>query len=257
LYELTSLRWEVDDTVATLWMDRPPVNAFDQEMYVELKHFFDNITSIVPTARAVVITGAGRHFCAGNDLAEFPTITPENSPGRMKNIRDAYASIYDAPVPVIAAVGGAALGTGLCIAACADLIVAADDARFGLPEVNVGVMGGSRHAARLVPHQWVRYLHLTGEPLGAEEVHRLGGVLSVVPRERLLDEARALAAKVARHSPVALRFAKTALNHIEFSDIRSGYEYEQGLTGQMSGYADAKEAVAAFLEQRPPVYTGY
>jgi enoyl-CoA hydratase len=254
--EFESLRWEIEDGVATVWMDRPPVNAFTQSTYLEFTAFFRSAQDLLPGARVIVLTGAGKHFCAGNDLSEFPTLTPENSPERMRNIREAYEAVYDTPLPVVAAVNGAALGTGLCIAASCDLVVAADDARFGLPEVRVGVMGGARHAARLVPHMFVRYLHLTGQPLPAGEVARLGGTVSVVPAASLLDEARRVAGLVAQHSPVALRFAKQSLNRIEDMDLRTGYPYEQGLTGELSGHLDAKEAVASFLENREPVYTG-
>ena len=254
--DMKFLRWTVDGTVATVTMDNPPVNAVTVTMYEEIRQFFTDTDRYIPEARAIVLTGAGRHFCGGSDLSGFQTLTPENAPARMKLAREAFWSIYDSPVPVIAAVHGVAVGTGLAIAASCDLVVAAEGARFGLPEVGVGMMGGAKHASRLVPQALVRYLHLTAEMMPAEEVIRYGGVLSVVPPEKLLDEASAVAAKIARHSPVALRFAKQSLNEIEYRDLKGGYEYEQGLSGQLSAYADAKEAVNAFVERRTPQYTG-
>ena len=248
--------WSQDDTVATVWLDRPPVNAVHQEMYGEIRDFFRALDAHVPGARAIVLCGRGNHFCAGNDLAEFQTMTPANAGERMLKVREAFFAIYDAPLPVIAAVQGAALGTGLAIAASCDLVVAADGAKFGLPEVNVGLMGGAKHASRLVPQSVVRYMHFTGEPLPAEDLRRFGGVLSVVPHDNLLDEAYAVAAKIVRHSPVTLRFAKQSLNAIEYTEIKSAYAYEQGLSGELSGYADAKEAVNAVVERRPPIYVG-
>lgn len=250
------LRWKADGTTGTVWLARPPVNAVTQQMYAEIRHFFGRIEEYLPNARAVVLTGDGRHFCGGNDLAEFQTMTPDNAPDRMRAVRDAFWAVRDAPVPVIGAVHGAALGTGLAIAASCDLVVAAEGAKLGLPEVNVGMMGGAKHASRLVPQALVRYLHLTGEPLPVEEVARFGGILRVVPPERLLDEAYAVAAKIVQHSPVTLQFAKRSLNEIEYRDLKGGYEFEQGLSGDLSAYADAKEAVNAFFERRPPVYTG-
>jgi enoyl-CoA hydratase len=254
--QLEFLRCEADGPVGTVWLARPPVNAVTQEMYAEITELFGALDHYLPGVRAVVLTGEGRHFCGGNDLAEFRTMTPENAGERMRAVREAFWAIHDAPVPVIAAVNGVALGTGLAIAASSDLVIAAEGAKFGLPEVNVGVMGGAKHASRLVPQGLVRYLHLTGEPLPAAEVARFGGVLKIVPDDLLLGEAYALAQQIVRHSPVALRFAKHSLNEIENLGLKDGYEFEQGLSGELSAYSDAKEAVAAFFERRSPVYTG-
>lgn len=254
--EAQFLRWKVDGPVATVWLDRAPVNAVTQAMYGEITSFFGDLEQHLPGARVVVLAGSGAHFCGGNDLDEFCSMTPENAGERMRVVREAFWAIRDTPLPVIAAVHGVAVGTGLAIAASCDLVVAAKGARFGLPEINVGMMGGAKHASRLVPQALVRYLHLTGEPLPAEEVARFGGVWKVVPDDRLVDEAHALAHLMARHSPVALRFAKRSLNAIEYQDLKNGYEFEQGLSGELSAYADAKEAVAAFFERRTPTYTG-
>lgn len=254
--EFQHLRASLHGHVGTVWLDRPPVNAVDQQMYGEIREFFTHLDVHLPGARVVILAGHGRHFCGGNDLQEFRTMDPDNAGERMRRVREAFWAIYDAPLPVIAAVHGAALGTGLALAASCDLVVAAEGARLGLPEINVGVMGGAKHLSRLVPQSLVRLLHLTGEPMAAEEFARYGGVLAVVPPEQLLDEANAIAARMARHSPVALRYAKRSLNAIEYADLKSGYEYEQGLTGELSGHADAKEAINAAVERRAPNYTG-
>ncbi|MCW2718530.1 MAG: enoyl-CoA hydratase [Pseudonocardiales bacterium] len=254
--EFEFLRWSADGHVGTVWLDRPPVNAVNQQMYAEIRELFAHVDVHLPAARVLVLTGQGRHFCGGNDLEEFQTMDPGNAPDRMRLVREAFWAIYDAPLPVIAAVHGVAIGTGLALAASCDLIVAADGAKLGTPEINVGVMGGAKHLSRLLPQALVRLLHFTGEPLAAEEFVRYGGVLTVVPQERLLDEAYALAARMTRHSPIALRYAKQSLNAIEYADLKTGYEYEQGLTGELSAHADAKEAVNAFFEHRPPQYTG-
>lgn len=246
----------VEDTIGFVRLDRPPVNAVNGAMYLEIKRFFDDVESHLPGARVIVLRGRGRHFCGGNDLAEFQTMTPANAAERMRLVREAFWAVYDCPVPVIAAVHGAALGTGLAIAASCDLVVAAESARFGLPEVNVGVMGGAKHLSRLVPQGVVRRLHLQGDPVPAVELERYGGIAEVVPDDRLDDAARDLARSIARHSPVALRFAKRSLNAIEYLPLKEGYELEQGLTGELSAFDDAKEAVNALVERRTPVYTG-
>ncbi len=241
-----------------MWLDRPPVNAVNQAMYRELRALFADLEELARPAdlRAVVLAGRGPHFCAGNDLAEFRTLTPENSSERMREVREAFWAIYDCPLPVIGAAQGTSVGTGLALLACCDFIVAAVGARLGLTEIAVGVMGGAKHLSRLVPEPLMRWMFLSGDPLPVEELAPFGAVLAVVEPERLLTEAQQRARVISRHSPVAIRFAKRSLNRIEFSDLKQGYEYEQSLTGELSGYADSKEAVDAFFERRKPRYTG-
>ena len=250
------ITWKAEGTTATVWLDRPPVNAVNGEMYEEIKSFFGNIRHYLPKARAVVLTGAGRHFCGGNDLAEFQTMDPSNAAERMKAVREAFWAIYDNPIPVIAAVHGVAVGTGLAIAASCDLVVAAEGSRFALPEVNVGVMGGAKHLSRLVPQSMVRFMHYTGDLIGVEKLLPYGGILEIVPAEELLNSAQAVARSISRHSPLTLGFAKRSLNTIEYMDLKSGYEFEQGLTCELSGYSDSKEAVNAVVDGRTPVYSG-
>ena len=254
--DLTFIEWQVDGPVATVWLNRPPVNATDQQLYSEIRQFFGHVTDYLPDARVVVLAGRGKHFCAGNDLGEFRTMDPENAPARLKLAREAFWAIYDSPLPVIAAVHGVAVGSGLAIAASCDLVVAAEGARFATPEVNVGVLGGAKHLSRLVPQGVVRLMHYTGDLYPAEELLPYGGIVEIVPAEQLLGSAQALARSIARHSPVTLGLAKRSLNGIEYMELKPGYEFEQSLTRELSGYADSKEAVNAFLERREPVYTG-
>jgi enoyl-CoA hydratase len=252
----SNLALSLESHVATVTMRRPPVNAVDLPMYSELKQAFSNIRTLMPEARVAILTGEGKHFCGGNDLNEFATMTPDNAPVRMLQVREAFLAIYDCALPVIAAVRGVAVGTGVALAGSCDMVIAGQSARFGLPEIQVGAMGGAKHLSRLVPQGVVRRMHLTADMLTATELAPFGGIVKVVPDETLLEEAHGLAKRVARHSPVALRIAKRSLNQIEYMDLRSGYQFEQSLTAELSGYGDAKEAVAAFFEKREPVYTG-
>lgn len=254
--QLQFIEWREEGNIGTVWLNRPPVNAVISEMYVEIRELFGALADYLPQARAVVLAGRGRHFCAGNDLGEFRSLNPENAPRRMAQVREAFWAVYDSPIPVIAAVHGAAVGAGLGLAASCDLIVAADDAKFGLPEINVGVMGGAKHLSRLVPQGMVRLMYLTGELFDAQVLQSFGGIAEIAPTDELLATATALARSVARHSPIAVRFAKQNLNAIEYMDLKAGYAYEQGRTAELSGYADSKEAVNAYLERRAPVYTG-
>jgi enoyl-CoA hydratase/carnithine racemase len=251
---LTRLRTDLDAGVATVTMDRPPVNAVDLVMYRELRDLFADIDRIGPGVRAVVLTGQGKHFCAGNDLDDFATMDRDNVRERMFHVREAFFAIQDCAVPVIGAVAGAALGTGMAIAASCDFVVAAPDASFGLPELSVGVHGGVRHLSRLVSQPVARWMYFTGQRLSGEEMRALGAVIAVVPREELVARARAEARRIAAYSPTAVRMGKRGLNDIEFVDIRRGYEHEQGLTAKMMDHPDSKVALHASRSGEEPVY---
>lgn len=249
------LKTSVMDGVALVEMARPPVNAFDRDMYIEVAQLFSEPDSYLPNVAAIVLTGQGKHFCGGNDLDEFATMTPENGGERMWRVREAFFAIQDCPAPVIAAVRGAAVGTGLAVAASCDFIIAAEDASFGLPELRVGVMGGARHLARIAPQPLVRRMFLTSENMPASEFAAAGGAVVVCPTDRVVDVATAYARKIAAHSVPTVRIGKQILNRIETMTIRSGYEFEQGFTVSLSGAADSKEALGAFRERRKPAFT--
>ncbi len=248
------VRLDIADSIAHITLDRAPVNAVSQAMYEQIRDLFGRFDEVAPGAKAVILTGAGKHFCAGNDLNEFRSLDAVNAAGRMRIVRDAFASIYDCPVPVIGAVRGAALGTGLAIAACCDVVIAGESARLGTPEVSVGVMGGARHLARLVPEPVLRLMYFTAEPVPASHLLQYGSVVQVVPDEQLLDGAERLAQRMVRHSTAALRHAKESLNAIEWTELKAGYELEQRITGRLVGHADAREAVRALTEGRSPAY---
>ena len=248
------LEIEAGDGIVTVWLNRPPVNAVHVELYDELRQAFTYPDDLADDVRVMILAGRGKHFCAGNDLDEFATMTPANADERMWHVREAFFAIQDCPVPVIGAVQGTAVGTGLALAASCDYVIAADDARIGLPEITVGVMGGARHLARWVSTPTVRRAFFTGIPLPAAELHRLGAIHAVVPLAELRQAGLAEAAIVAGCSPTAMRVAKRGLNAIEHAGIKPGYAYEQRLTAQMSGHPDSKEALAASRERRDPKY---
>jgi len=239
-----------------VWLVRPPVNSVSQAMYREIAALFSDPDAHVPGVKAIILAGEGRHFCAGNDLHEFGTLTPDNSDERMAEVRAAFFAVQDCVVPVIGAVRGAALGTGLALAASCDFVVAADNARFGTPEVGVGIMGGARHLARLVPEPIVRWMYFTGDPIDVHRLRDLGGVVAVVPADELIAAASEQARRIVRHSNAAIRTAKRSLNGIETMDLQPGYIFEQSLTGELSAHPDSLEARRATLEQREARYTG-
>ena len=246
---------DVVDHVATVVLDRPPVNAITRATMREIASVFTEL-SADRDVRVAVFTAAGdRAFMAGVDLRAVDEVEPGTvDPGR--TARDAMWAITDCAVPVIAAVNGPALGAGLAFAACCDIIVAAEGATFGTTEINVGLLGASAHLSLLVGRHKARELFFTGEAVPVDELHRLGAVRSVVPRERLLDEAQELARTLAAKSPVALRLAKESMNRVEGLALKDAYRTEQDYTARLQGFEDAKEARAAFLEKRAPEWRG-
>jgi enoyl-CoA hydratase len=212
---------------------------------------------------AVVLTAAGtRAFSAGVDLTERarerqqpdPTAPRPLDPGRLW--REAQMSVIDCPVPVIAAVNGAAIGAGLGLVSCCDIIFASTSARFGLTEINVGLLGGGSHLLRMVGHHKMRRMFFTGELASAEELYRLGAVEAVVEPAALLPAALEMARAIGAKSPIALRLGKEALNRLEefLIPYEAGYRMEQDYTNRLSTFEDAREGTAAFVERRPPVW---
>jgi enoyl-CoA hydratase len=250
----SSFRWRQDGRIAIVEIHRPPVNALTQESYKELREFFSDPDRHGVSAHALVLTGSGKHFCAGNDLSEFETLSSQVSRINSFHAREAFAAIYDCPIPVVGAVHGAALGAGLVIAACCDILVAADDAIFGLPEISVGVAGGAKHLARMVPQNMVRRMFFTAERIDAATMLAFGGVSEVVPPDTLLSTAASLATTIAGHSPAALRMTKRVLNDIEYMDLLRGYELEQAVTDRLADHPDSKEAINASRQKRPANY---
>jgi len=252
------LTLELVDHVATITFDRPPVNAVDMESLAEIRDMFSTVADD-RDVRAVVFTAAGeRAFMAGADLKggidlrkvdDVPGWQVTDS-GRLA--RDAFWAVYDCPVPVIAAVNGAAIGSGLAFVALCDMIVAVPEARFGTTEINVGLLGASAHLHLLVGRQRAREMFFTGELVPAEELHRIGAVKELVSRESLLARARELAAVFVAKSPIALRLAKEAMNRTEFMPLKEAYRTEQDYTRRLMGFEDAEEARRAFVEKRPP-----
>jgi len=248
------LSMRAENGVLRVALDRPPVNAVHNEMYCEIAALFSSIGRRGDETRVVLLAGAGAHFCGGNDLDEFAAMTPATATELMWRVREAFFAVSECAVPVIGVVHGAALGTGLALAASCDFVVAASDARFGLPELTVGVMGGARHLGRIAPQPLVRRMYFTGEALTAAAMADAGGAVMVCEPERLAEEADRLAARVASFSPTALLVSKRVLDRIEWMDLRAGYEFEQAATERMSGHPDSKEALAAFRDKRAPVY---
>jgi enoyl-CoA hydratase len=242
-----------DQGVAEVLLDHPPVNALPSAGWA---HLAKTIRALGEdeTVRVVLLAASGKGFCAGVDIKELARdgrlITQVN-----RGCYDSFAAVYDCPVPVISAVHGFCLGGGIGLVGSSDIIIASDDATFGLPEIDRGAMGAATHLMRMFPVQKVRRMFYTGEPITAAEAYRLGAVESVVTRADLLPAARALAQNIAGKSPRAVRLAKWALNGIEIMDIKKSYRYEQGFTFEMYTSPDSQEARDAFVDKRAATFT--
>jgi len=252
------VRVEIKDHIATVTMDRPPVNAMSQSLVEGLAAAFDSFDDL-PEVRVAILTGAGKCFCAGADLkARGGSTTGVRRPGAQRTYsragREAFNSIMECPVPVIGAINGAALGGGLCMAAACDILVTSESATIGLPEVDVGLLGGGRHAQRMFGVYKARMLMFTGQRVTGAELYRRGIVEQCVPLDRLMEAAMEIAANIADKSPLTIRMAKKNMATVEFMNIRDGYRYEQDGTNALIHSEDSKEAVRAFLEKRKPVF---
>jgi len=248
---LSITRPEAHPGVLLVTIDRPPVNALSLALFKGLRDLFQTIGA-QRDVRAVVLTAAGRMFSAGADVKELSERTTEGQLARSVISRGCFDAIRRCEVPVIAAVSGAALGAGLVVASSCDLMVASETAVFSLPEINVGVMGGTRHTARLLPDKLVRYLALTGRKIDARTLQAYGGLNEVVAADKLLDCAFGIADEIARKSPAAIRLMKESINVTEDLPITEGYRIEQLFTTLASSMDESKEASAAFLEKRDP-----
>jgi enoyl-CoA hydratase/carnithine racemase len=210
--------------------------------------------------RCVVVTGAGdKAFCAGADLKERARMSAEDVHAFHDGLRRALRGIEQAPQPFVAALNGAALGGGLELALACDLRVAADGVQLGLPEVSLGIIpggGGTQRLARLVGVARAKDLVLTARRISAAEALAMGLVTQVAPRTRLLDEAVALAERIARNAPVSLRQAKRAIDGGLHLPLEEALELENQLYQDCLGTKDRLEALRAFAEKRPPVFTG-
>ena len=202
-----------------------------------------------PETRAVILAAAGRGFCAGVDIKEIQR-TPgyEALLGANRGCAAAFGAVYDCPVPVIAAVHGFCLGGGVGLAGNADIVIAADGATFGLPEVDRGALGAATHLARLVPQHKMRAMVYTGATVTAAELHRFGSVLQVVERSELRAAAREVAATVASKGATIVRRAKESLNGIDPVDVKRSYRFEQGFTFELNLAGIGDEARQAFVE---------
>jgi enoyl-CoA hydratase/carnithine racemase len=250
---------DVDGNVAEIVIDRPPVNAFSTELYQTVTSAFSNV-SLDGAVDVVLVRSANpKVFSAGADIRELERIIGSGrfdlDETRQAAARELSTSVLNCSQPTIALLNGPALGAGLVLAACCDLRYASANATLGLPEINLVRCGGAAQLKRLLPQGVLRELYFTGEPLSASEAAHHGLVNRVYPHgDALLEAARVVAGTIAGKSPTALRFAKQALDEIEFLPHDDAYPLEQAYALRLARHPDALEAARAFLDKRRPVW---
>jgi enoyl-CoA hydratase len=259
-YEFVKL--EKRDGIAVMTLDRPDaLNAWNLQMRQEMR---DAVTEMVEDddLRVAIITGAGRAFAAGEDvrgMGDLSAVGPKGFRRRVRMVHNVFDELEQMEIPVIAAINGVAAGGGLELALSCDFRFAAESARMGLPEGNVGLIPGSGGISRLVkivgPAK-AKMLVMTGEIVPAAKAKEFGLVEEVYPDDKLMDEAIAFAEKLAAKAPLALGTAKLVINQCVNVDTETGRNFERIGQSVLKLTADHKEGSTAFVEKRKPQFTG-
>ncbi|MGH1373659.1 MAG: enoyl-CoA hydratase family protein [Cellvibrionaceae bacterium] len=238
----------IENGIAELVFNNPPVNAFDSKGWFSIAEELNRLGT-TDSVHVIIIRAEGKGFCAGVDIKELAADSGKIVAVNKGNY-DSFEAVHRNPKPVIVALHGFVLGGGIGIAGAADILVASDCTRFGVPEVDRGAMGGGAHLQRMFPVQKVRYMYYTGEFIDAQEAYRLGAIERVVPKDQLRETALEMAAKIAEKSSPMIQLAKEALTGIEDGNLEDKYRWEQGFTLQAYTEGDSQEARDAFVEKR-------
>ncbi|WP_371361877.1 Crotonyl-CoA hydratase [Sporomusa rhizae] len=258
--QYNNLVFEKNDCIGVLTINRPKVlNALNRETMTELKDLVEKIAFDKDVA-VVVITGSGdKSFVAGADISEMRNMSALDAREWGKFSQAVFNSIENLPQPVIAAVNGYALGGGCELAMSCDIRLASEKAKFGQPEVLLGVVpgfAGTQRLPRLIGKGRAKELLFTGDQIGAEEAYRLGLVNRVVPADQLVTVAMEMAKKIMSRGPVAVQLCKAAVNEGLDMDFESGQAYEAEVFGLCFATADQKEGMTAFVEKRKAQFLG-
>ena len=232
--------------VLELVMDNPRVNALSIADTQAIAELLDGVKHR-PEITAVILTATGRGFCAGVDIKEMQSMPGhEGILGVNRACAEAFRAVYECAVPVVCAVNDFCLGTGIGLAGSADIVLAAEGVKFGLPEVDNGALGAATHLGRLVPEKHLRWMLYSCEPVSAEQLQEWGTVLDVVPAGELMDRAREIARVIVSKSAPVIRAAKASLLGIDHAPMNS-YRFEQGFTYELNLQGHGDEARNAFL----------
>lgn len=253
-----NIQFEVQQgCIGLLSINRPQVmNALNRATFAELEHLLKHVAE-EPSIRSLIVTGAGRAFVAGADLSEIKEDGIEENRVYAKLGQDLMDRLEALPIPTVAAVNGHALGGGCELSLACDIRIATERAKFGMPEVGLGVIpcfGGTQRLAHLVGSGVAKELIFTGRTVTAQEALAMGLVNRVVPQGELIDCAMELLARMNTKSGSAIGYAKLAINHSRDMSLRDGLEFERELSAICYGLPDKTEGMRAFLEKRAPIY---
>jgi len=256
--ELNTMRYEKEDSIGIITFNRPKsLNAISDEFTTDLNQILDHI-ACDDQVRVVIVTGGEKVFAAGADIKEVSNInTPADAYRFSRKGHSVFQKLVNLPVPVIAAVSGLAFGGGCEIALQCDIRIAADNAKFGQPEIKLGLLpgaGGTQRLPRLIGAGRAKELLFSGEPITAEEAYRIGLVNKVVPADSVLDEAKKMARTIAERPKYALMMIKHLVNTGMNMDLNSALEFEGRCFEILFSTEDQKEGLKAFIEKRRPVF---
>nr|WP_092067580.1 short-chain-enoyl-CoA hydratase [Dendrosporobacter quercicolus]NSL46663.1 short-chain-enoyl-CoA hydratase [Dendrosporobacter quercicolus DSM 1736]SDL59398.1 enoyl-CoA hydratase [Dendrosporobacter quercicolus] len=255
-----NLLFESEDGIGIVTINRPKaLNALNAATIHELDRMFDELAQN-DAVKTVIITGGGeKSFVAGADITEMQKMSAVEGRNWAKLAQAVFSKIENLPKPVIAAVNGYALGGGCEISMACDIRIASEKAKFGQPEVSLGIppgFGGTQRLARLVGKGRAKELLFTGDMIDAAEAYRIGLVNKVTVPAELLNTAKAMAQKIMSRAPVAVQVCKAAVNEGLDVDLKTGIAYEAEVFGLCFATDDQKEGMTAFVEKRPPNFTG-
>ncbi len=254
-----NLLLDVDERVATITINRPDkLNALNDQTIAELDEATDAVLARDDVG-GIIVTGAGKAFVAGADIAELAGQGPLDARARARQGQRVFTKLEQSPKPVIAAINGYALGGGCELALACHIRIASEAARIGLPEVTLGIgpgYGGTQRLPRLVGRGRALQLILTGEMIDAAEAHRIGLVNQVVPREMLIEKTRGMLARILAQGPVAVALCIAAVNRGLESSLEEGLALEADHFGLLAATADMREGMRAFLDKRAPQFAG-
>ena len=255
MYE--NIKYETKNNIGYVTINRPAsMNALNKSVLIELLDVFQKIETDAEV-RVVIITGEGKAFVAGADIVEMSKLNTIEGRAMMTAGHKVMNLIESMGKPVIAAVNGFALGGGCELSMACDIRIASEKAKFGQPEVGLGIIpgfGGTQRLARLVGSGMAKYLIMTTEIISASEAYRIGLVEKVVPPEELMDTAEKVAKTIVSKAPIAISTAKTAINNGFNMDMKSASQFEIETFTSSFGSDDKKEGMAAFLEKRTPEF---
>ncbi len=257
--EYKYMRWEEEDGIGTITLDNPPANSLARVVLSELGGILDEASS-VPSIRALIVTGGnGKTFVAGADVKELAEMDRSTGTETVLYVQEVFSKVSFFPRPVLCAINGHAMGGGLELALRCDFRIAVEEAKFGQPEINLGVLpgaGGTQILPRLIGLSKARWLLLSGGTVTAQEALACGLVDRVVKAESLFEVAKDMARRIADQPPLAVQAIRKLLKMVQSQGLEEGLRQEAEVFGELCATEDKKEGIAAFTERRKATFQG-